>query len=719
MVWSRCSSSLLPLNLCPILPACLCYSPVRFLALTLRCLHRHLGLASHSFLESDSSEFEEVELELNSSSLLPQNHSFPIINRVSYPSRLKVGDSCNRQYSFGRKWFSKKDMMKRIISALSKHGWDLSFDKYDNIGVDYCSCAWMLYDLFEESSDAAVVYYLFRKWQRWDDIFDHKLPLQCSMIHIAASGNMNHIAMKLLRQMIRNYGTDVEGQNLVFDTLWQTRRNHAEVQTVFSMLVLCLAEEGMLDVAAKLTKVMENFGFHPSHGACVSICLMLKSDLYKKSDSICQVLEEMQSWGTKVIELTLSFLIQDLCASGCLDSACKLLNDMPAFSWNANIVTYTMVIDAFCRKGFLKEATSLLFKMTRMGIFPDSASIAVVIDGYCKRGNLELAENLLKFSPSVPDAFVYNSFIFTWCQIGEIEKAHELLGMMLDFGIAPDSVNYTTVIKGYCRLHHLNLALKTFAQMLKRGIQPSIITYTVLIEGLCKNDDIQGAEFIFDALKRDGLQPDIVSYNTLIDGYSKKGYMHKAYEQMDLMKKSGVPPDSATYNIIMHGLVKRGFAIESIFFELVKRGYSPDEIYSPNQIASSSIIHGYSKEGRLEEAYLVWCNISKIGMIPDVVTCSALLQGYCKMHRMYDADVLFHKMLDAGLEPDLILFNTLIRGFCSVKNISKAYQLLMMMKDKGVLPDSSTHSALVVGFEKGGLVNAIERAAMILRWIFS
>ncbi|XP_020596608.1 pentatricopeptide repeat-containing protein At2g19280-like isoform X1 [Phalaenopsis equestris] len=245
------------------------------------------------------------------------------------------------------------------------------------------------------------------------------------------------------------------------------------------------------------------------------------------------------------------------------------------------------------------------------------------------------------------------------------------------------------------------------------------IAVSVLVDGHCKNDDIQGAENVFNALERDGFKADVTTYNTLINVYSKKGHMHKAYELVDLMRKAGIFPDSVTYNMIMHGLIKRGFAIKTIFNELIRRGYSPDKMYSSDKFTCTNIIHGYSKEGRLGEAYLIWCSMSKRGMAPDVVTCSALLNGFCKMHRMQDADVLFQKMLDAGLVPDLILYNTLVRGFCSVGDISKACQILVMMRASGIFPNDTTHCALIIGFEKNGIENAQESVTMLMQQMFS
>lgn len=670
-------------------------------------------------MDCDSWNSDEFEIKHDFSRPPAENSSIPIINRVSYPARkISTGNSSDRMYTFDRKWCHKENLMKRITLALSKQGWDLNFHASFDIDLDSWYFARMLSDLFHESLDAALVFYLFRMLHGFDDKSVLKLHTYCTMAHIAVSGNMNHVAKHLICRIVRSKEPFEDELDLLFHALWQTRRNAGELETAYSMLVVCFAEQGMLDIAIKLMTKMEKFGFYPSDGVYIAIGFLWKSQFTKKLESDMDLFVEMQSLGARLIGLTLSFFIREFCACGCLESACKLLYDIPTFGGKADSVAYTIVIDAFCKRGFLIEATSLLFKMAQMGLSLDSTLIASLVHGYCKVGRSKAAMILLNVLACAPDSFMYNSFIFTSCQNGDVESAHSLLNMMFELDVAPDSINYTTVIKGYCRLYQINHAMKTFAQMIKRGIEPTIVTYTVLVDGHCKIDDIQGAEFVFNAVERDGLQADVATYNTLINGYSKKGHMHKAYELVDLMKKAGVSPDSVTYNMILHGLIKRGFSIKTIFNELVRRGYSPDEVYSPDKFTSTNIIHGYSKEGRLEEAYLIWCSMSKRGMKPDVVTCSALLNGFCKMHRMQDADVLFHKMLDAGLEPDLILYNTLVRGFCSVGDISKASKLLVIMKTSGIFPNDITHNALIIGLEKNGVENAQESATMLMQQIF-
>lgn len=125
------------------------------------------------------------------------------------------------------------------------------------------------------------------------------------------------------------------------------------------MLVICFAEQDMLDMSIKLMTKMDKFGFYPSNGVYIAIgfffFFLLKSRFANKFESDIHLFMEMESLGARLIGLTVSLFIQEFVAFGCLESACKLLYNTPSFGGKADNVAYTIVIDEFCKKGLLKR----------------------------------------------------------------------------------------------------------------------------------------------------------------------------------------------------------------------------------------------------------------------------------------------------------------------------------------------------------------------------
>ncbi|XP_020596612.1 pentatricopeptide repeat-containing protein At2g19280-like isoform X3 [Phalaenopsis equestris] len=271
MVNSLCSPIHYPFNLSPVLHFCLSSSLIPLPSLTPRFLHRHLGFACHFLLDSDLWNSEESEIDHNFSGSPSETAFIPIISRVSYPAlKINTGNPFDKKHSF-RKWGHKDNSMKRITSALSNQGWDLNFHSSLVIDLDSWYFTRMLNDLYDESLDAALVYYLFRILHRSVYKLKQKLHTYCLMVHIAVSGNMNHVAMKLLRGIVRSTEKFEDGLNFIFLALWQTRKNAVELETAYSMLVICFAEQGMLDIALKLIVRMEMFGFYPSNGVYIAV----------------------------------------------------------------------------------------------------------------------------------------------------------------------------------------------------------------------------------------------------------------------------------------------------------------------------------------------------------------------------------------------------------------------------------------------------------------
>ncbi|KAM0938963.1 putative tetratricopeptide-like helical domain superfamily [Dioscorea sansibarensis] len=577
----------------------------------------------------------------------------------------------SRMHSFTRPWLPRNTLNSRIEALLEARGFDLSFL---NSKLDDLDFAHALNHLFDVSCDAALAFYFFRLSQRSHGI-QHNLRTICTLIHISVSGNLNHIAVNLLRGIVAELG-EGEGEwiHLVFDVLRDGSRERKDLGIVYSMLVRCCVDVGKVGAGLQLMERMKRYGFFPS---VVEYCMGEHGDF---------------------------------------GGAWKLVLEMWSGGVGVDVVVYTTVIHGLCKQGFVREGTCLLYKMLQMGVIIDSVLIASVINCYCKAGRMSEVKVFRSFPECVPDVFMYNSFMLRLCRDGNVVEANRLLNEMFELGVTPDSYNYDTLVVGYCKSEQVEEALKVFGQMIRRGHRPSVLTYTVLIEGHGKENqcELQTVETFFHAMKTDCLQPDVLAYNALIHVYCQMGYMSKAYELKDMMMRDGVSPDVATYNILMHGLIKRGFILESreLFNELVRRGFSPDKI------TYTDMIHGYSKQAKFEEAYLIWCTMTENGTKPDLVTCSALLSSMCKAKRMHEASVFFQKMLSIGLEPDLILYNTLIRGFCSEGNVDEAFNLLSAMAKHGVFPDNSTCRSLIYGLEKKGMENPIESAALKLCQIF-
>ncbi|KAG9444261.1 hypothetical protein H6P81_015601 [Aristolochia fimbriata] len=288
----------------------------------------------------------------------------------------------------------EQNAAKKIISILSERGWKIDFSDGIVIELDDVNVTRMLNDLFGESSNAALAYYFF-KWSEKSSGSRHGVFSMCTMVNIAVSGNLNHIAMKILHYLITINSGDSHWHNLMFGIIRLTCKDRQVLETVCSMLVSSYVKENMIDLALKFLNLMKPLKVFPS---TVVYKYLLKALLKSNQMKLAwDVFEEMHCHNNGTIFM-MSLFIHDYCAKGNVTCASKLLFEMKKHGYEADIVSYTMLIKALCKISLLKEATVLFFKIIQLGMHPDPASITSLIDNYCKSGKLTEAMDILEIS---------------------------------------------------------------------------------------------------------------------------------------------------------------------------------------------------------------------------------------------------------------------------------------------------------------------------------
>ncbi|URD95731.1 repeat-containing protein [Musa troglodytarum] len=143
-------------------------------------------------------------------------------------------------------------MMKWTRAGVSRRGWILGSPNSLVVGLCESNVVALLNDLFEGSSDAAPAFYFVTLSQRYSGL-KHGDRAVSTVVHIAVSGNMNHIAVNLLRSVVRvDEHSAGEWHQLLFDALRETCSSRRALETVYTMLVKCYADKGMIKMAIRL-----------------------------------------------------------------------------------------------------------------------------------------------------------------------------------------------------------------------------------------------------------------------------------------------------------------------------------------------------------------------------------------------------------------------------------------------------------------------------------
>ncbi|KAK7405774.1 hypothetical protein VNO78_07383 [Psophocarpus tetragonolobus] len=222
-----------------------------------------------------------------------------------------------------------------------------------------------------------------------------------------------------------------------------------------------------------------------------------------------------------------SLIVNARVVFGDLDSAWGLYREMVERGFEANAFVHTLFIGAFCREGRVGESVELLREMEGMGLEPYGETFEHVVVG-CAADSARFEECVSVFERMVrvgyvPGCVVFNKVVERLCERGEVEKANEMLSVLLDKGFLPDDVTYCCLMRGYAEKEEVQEVLKLYYEMEYMSVRPGLSVFATIVRCLCRCGKVEDAERYLGIMKGRMVSPDASVYEALIDGYMKKG----------------------------------------------------------------------------------------------------------------------------------------------------------------------------------------------------
>ncbi|KAL0703733.1 hypothetical protein Bca4012_070158 [Brassica carinata] len=280
-----------------------------------------------------------------------------------------------------------------------------------------------------------------------------------------------------------------------------------------------------------------------------------------------------------------------LCDNVCVNS---ILADMLVLAY-ANNSRFASALEAFKRAGYYAFKLSALSckalmvallnekrfadvefvykEMVRRRIQPNVFTFNVVINSFCKIGKMEKAKDVMEDMKDgfglkeemeregiVANVETYNCLIGGLCRNGSMEAAKKLFDQLSGKAL-PDLVTYHILMDGYCSRGETRKAAMLLKEGIsKMGLKPRHLTYNILMEGYCKEGNLKGAANVRMQMEKERrLRMNVASYNVLLQGYSQKGKMEDANRLLNEMLEKGLIPNRITYEIVKAEMVDKGF----------------------------------------------------------------------------------------------------------------------------------------------------------------
>ncbi|WOH06499.1 hypothetical protein DCAR_0625927 [Daucus carota subsp. sativus] len=324
--------------------------------------------------------------------------------------------------------------------------------------------------------------------------------------------------------------------------------------------------------------------------------------------------------------------------------------------------------------------------------------------------------------------FTYFSYIHTFSSMGNLDKAIEVLEMMMMKHENPfNNFVCSSVISGFVKVNKPDLAIGFFENAVKSyGLSPNIATYTALFGAYyrlgrlnelvsCVEKDGLEVDVVFytcwmyecfrEGFMREGLVKykelverklimDTIGYTVLIDGFSKQGIVEKGVGLLRKMEKEGLRPNLVTYTAIIMGFCKKGKLVEGFeLFKLVRDlGVEVDEIMY------STLIDGFCKRGHLDYAFHFLADMEKRGIRLGIVTYNTVINGLCKVGRTCEADDVSKR-----IHGDVVTYCTILQGYIREQNVAGMLEMRKRLGAKRVRLDVVMCNSLIKALSMVGL----------------
>nr|KYP48845.1 hypothetical protein KK1_029488 [Cajanus cajan] len=273
---------------------------------------------------------------------------------------------------------------------------------------------------------------------------------------------------------------------------------------------------------------------HATRSYCIAIHLLLgaRGHVAESERDVVVLLKRLLQKNLLHETVVYSLIVHAKVVFGDLDSARGLFMEMVRRGFEGNAFVYNSFIGAFCRDGRIEEAVGLMREMEGKGLEPYGETFEHILVG-CAADSERLEECLRAFEEMVkvgfvPGCLVFNEVVERLCERGYVEKANEMLTVLLDRGFLPNDVTYCRLMQGYAEKEEVQEVLKLYYEMEYRSVSPGLLVFVAIIRCLCRCGKVEDAERYLRIMKGRSVSPDVTVYEALIDGYAKKGDSGKA-----------------------------------------------------------------------------------------------------------------------------------------------------------------------------------------------
>lgn len=230
--------------------------------------------------------------------------------------------------------------------------------------------------------------------------------------------------------------------------------------------------------------------------------------------------------------------------------------------------------------------------------------------------------------------------------------------------------------------------------MFLRMREKSIVTYTAMISAYANNGEITSARKVFDEMP----QRNVATWNAMITAYVRNMKRADAVEEAFRLFLRMPVRNALSYTTMVMGLVNAGR------FDYAERLYKQTPFEYRDPFCSNVLMNGYLKIGKLDEGVRIFEGILE----RNVVSWSSMVDGFCKEGRVDEARELFDLM---EVSKNEFTWCSMVDGYMKVGRFEDGFRLFMRMRREGKVGIGP--NILAVVFESCGRIGRCREGCQV------
>jgi len=279
--------------------------------------------------------------------------------------------------------------------------------------------------------------------------------------------------------------------------------------------------------------------------------------------------------------------------------------------------------------------------------------------------------------------------------------------------IEPDTILFNSLMDAYITCNQLDKAQAVFDSMVLRDSTDN------------SGDGRSSRDFPF--APQDCPPPNLRSFNILLKGLALKARWNDARKLSEEMKRVVGLWDHVTTNTLVQAAVRANDfeAAENILAENTMTVKDNKQRQHPNADGYTSLIEGFLKDGRLENAVATLKTMKNRNVQPNEYHYASLIGGLARQKKIVQAEKLLSHVQAVGIAPSSqrVIYNSLISGLIHKdyvlrpddfdKCVDRAVSFLRDMIGAKVIPDANTVTVILDGFGRCQSPRIVEAVTLV------